>query len=187
MNKQPEVTLATKNRIADAFFTLYECNPINKIRIIDITKEAKCNRSTFYEYFTDIYAVLEYVEERIIQDIINLAPYADNNTYDNYLDAIIDIYTRNGRYISVLLGENGDPRFISLFKETLFQNFLSKHHLKDSMNASIIYEYSITGLIMSFRYWYLNKEQLPLEDFLKIVRNLITNGTLQSIMSAAQE
>ena len=185
MKKHPEITQATKNRITEAFFRVYEDKPINKIRIIDITEAANCNRSTFYEYFKDIYDVLEYLEERIIQDIIVTAKkYAAQNAGD-HLPQMAAIYDRNGKYICRLLGDDGDPKFMTLFKDALYSAFLDKEHIADSMEAKIIYEYSLTGFIMAFCWWYLHQDQCPLESFIKIMHSLIAKGTLNTLGSLA--
>jgi AcrR family transcriptional regulator len=181
VNKQPEKTQATKNRIAEAFFSVYETAPINKIRIIDITKAADCNRSTFYEYFRDIYDVLDYIEGRIIQDVkVTAMQYAENNDAD-HLPQIADIYKRNGRYICCLLGDSGDPKFLELFKDALYTSFLTKEHLSDSAAAGIIYEYSLTGLIMGFRWWYLHQESMSLDEFIDIMQSLVVRGTFETL------
>ncbi len=181
MKKQPEVTMATKNRIADAFFTVYETTPINKIRIIDITTTAHCNRSTFYEYFRDIYDVLDYLEERIIQDVIETASkYAVEGAAD-HIPQMAEIYDRNGRYICCLLGENGDPRFLTIFKNALYTAFLKKENLSDNVTSEIVYEFSLTGFIMSFRWWYLHQEECSLDCFIETMQSLIMHGTMITI------
>ncbi len=182
MNKQPEITHATKNRITDAFFSVYETTPINKIRIIDITTAAGCNRSTFYEYFTDIYDVLDYLENRIIQDVISTANTHAIKRAADHLPQMADIYTRNGKYICCLLGENGDPKFLALFKNALYSAFLNKEQLSDSLTAEIIYEYSLTGFIMGFRFWYLHQSEISLDEFVSTMESLITKGTINTLI-----
>ncbi len=181
MNKQPEITWATKNRITDAFFTIYEKTPINKIRIIDITKTAGCNRSTFYEYFKDIYDILEFGEERIIEDIVSSANKESDQSDAELLPTIQQVYLRNGKNICILLGENGDSRFLQRFKDALYQKFLSAQQIQDNAVSELSYEYSLTGLIMSFRWWYLHQDTCSMEEFLKIMQSLITQGTLNTL------
>ncbi|MCD7949224.1 MAG: TetR/AcrR family transcriptional regulator [Erysipelotrichaceae bacterium] len=174
MKKQPEITKATKDRITEAFFELYTHQTINKIRIIDITNKAHCHRSTFYEYFVDIYAVLDYLEKRIIDDIIHNIDL----TYNISLEAIAKIYQRNGKYICVLLGETGDPKFLSYFKEALYKPFLDKQNIPDNGINELIYEYSLTGLIIAFRYWYLHQDICSLDKFLEIMQKMIQQGSI---------
>lgn len=92
-----------------------------------------------------------------------------------------EIYKRNGRYICTLLGENGDPKFLTLFKNALYSAFLDKEQISDSTEAGIIYEYSLTGFIMAFRWWYLHQENYPLEKFMQTMHSLIANGTLNTL------
>ena len=50
----------------DAFWSLYRDKPIEKITVKAICEKAGCNRSTFYEYYTDSYSVLEDIEEELL-------------------------------------------------------------------------------------------------------------------------
>ena len=63
MHKQPEVTAATRARLMDAFWALYRERPMEKITVSSIVKLAGVHRSTFYEYFQDVYDVLEHYDE----------------------------------------------------------------------------------------------------------------------------
>lgn len=178
MKKQPEITEATKNRITDAFFKLYETKPINKIRIIDITTAAKCNRSTFYEYFSDIYKVLEYGEQRIVQSICTTSSKEYSMEGKELLQEIANIYIENGKYLCILLGENGDPKFLTQLKSVLYDKFLEKQQLEDNYQTELVYEYSLTGLIMAFRWWYLHQDICSIEEYIKVMKGIIQKGAL---------
>ena len=47
MKKQPEVTAATRQKLMDAFWTLYKEKAIDKISIAEITNITGNNRGTF--------------------------------------------------------------------------------------------------------------------------------------------
>lgn len=49
----------TKQNLIDAYWRIYTQKPIQKITIKEITVKAGYNRSTFYECFTNLYAILE--------------------------------------------------------------------------------------------------------------------------------
>lgn len=69
MKKKPEITKKTKRNIVDNFCELYMEKPIEKISIQEITNRAGYNRSTFYQYFSDIYELLTYVEDELLSYI----------------------------------------------------------------------------------------------------------------------
>ena len=69
MKKQPEVTAQTRKNLVMAFCALYEDRPIEKITVKDVVASAGYNRSTFYEYFSDIYELLKFIEDDVIDYI----------------------------------------------------------------------------------------------------------------------
>ncbi|WP_277408818.1 TetR/AcrR family transcriptional regulator [Lacrimispora xylanisolvens] len=69
MIKQPEITMQTRKNLADAFWQIYCEKRIEKITVKEITTKAGYNRSTFYEYYTDVYDVLEQIEASVLPDI----------------------------------------------------------------------------------------------------------------------
>ena len=63
MKKNPKITGQTRENLLQAFWSLYRQKKIEHITIQDITTKAGYNRSTFYEYFVDIYDVLNRLED----------------------------------------------------------------------------------------------------------------------------
>ena len=48
---------------------LYRTKPVEKITVSEITRKAGYNRATFYDYFLDVYDLLEQIEEELINHI----------------------------------------------------------------------------------------------------------------------
>ncbi|MGH2101811.1 TetR/AcrR family transcriptional regulator [Aerococcus urinaeequi] len=66
-------SLQTRENIKSSLLTLMEDQPFTTITIQDIVKEAGLNRSSFYRYFDDKYAVVEEIENEIIEYLENEA------------------------------------------------------------------------------------------------------------------
>ncbi len=62
--------IKTKRDILNAFLELRSKYPVDKIKIIDLCDLAIINKSTFYKYYPDIFALAEEVDNKIVQDII---------------------------------------------------------------------------------------------------------------------
>ena len=58
----------TKENIKSAFWNLYKEKQIGKITVSELCKIAGYHRSTFYEYYQDIYDVLEEIESELITE-----------------------------------------------------------------------------------------------------------------------
>ena len=110
--KNPEVTGQTIQRIKDAFWTLYEERPIEKISVKQITDLAGYNRATFYLYFSSVRDVRDQIEDDLItQRDAMLA----TSLHDGKLDItpeLMQMPMTLFRYGKVLLGPHGDPKFV---------------------------------------------------------------------------
>ena len=62
--------LKTKRAIYNAFVELLSEKEINHITITDISKKADINRKTFYNYYSDIYEVMEEIENMMVDTFI---------------------------------------------------------------------------------------------------------------------
>ena len=93
MKKQPEVTEKTRQVFVDVFCDLYCKKPIEKISIQEITNKAGYNRSTFYQYFSDIYELLAFVEN----DVLDYISPKDNRGEAEISD-LVALYDEKGTY-----------------------------------------------------------------------------------------
>lgn len=111
MSKRQAITAQTKQNIIDAFWALYRQNPGAPITVRDIVMRAGYNQSTFYEYFRDVPAVLEALEEMIIPTVDTLPPFVGAAPQVGMpLEQFWGWYQRYAPYYTVLLGEQSDPR-----------------------------------------------------------------------------
>ena len=60
----------TKKAIIDSFIELSQTVPIDKITVTMISRQCGINRNTFYYYFSDIPALLDYVTEKHLDLIL---------------------------------------------------------------------------------------------------------------------
>ncbi len=191
MNKQPKVTAQTKQNLTDAFWSLYCEKRIEKITVKDITRKAGYNRGTFYEYFTDIYDVLEQIEESLIPSLDELPPITIlNQNMGMPFDMFVKFYEQNSKYYSVLLGDNGDPSFASKLKNSikpiLKQAFSEKYDL-NPIKFDFILEYVLSAMIGTMSYWFTQNKVLPLEDLITLINDLMENGVINCLSKLSNE
>lgn len=87
------MTAKTKQKIERAFLKLLNERPLNQITVIDIAKECKINRNTFYYHFRDIPTLVDYIITKYIGEIIAKHPSPDS--FGECLLAISDFVTKN--------------------------------------------------------------------------------------------
>lgn len=185
MKKQPEVTAQTKQNLIDAFWALYCVKRIEKITVKEITQKAGYNRGTFYEYFTDVYDVLEQIEDALIPKIHELPPISiPSQSIGMPLDMFMTLYEQNSKYYSVLLGDNGDPAFASKLKNStkpvIRQAFLNNI---DSIEFDFILEFVLSAMIGIMSYWFRQDKVLSAEELVSLLYDLMENGVMKRIQS----
>lgn len=185
MKKQSEVTAQTRQNLVDAFWELYCEKRIEKITVKEITQKAGYNRGTFYEYFTDVYDVLEQLEESLIPAIYELPPISiASQNIGMPLDMFMALYEQNSKYYSVLLGDNGDPAFASKLKSStkpvIKQAFLEKYNI-DPIEFDFILEFVLSAMIGIMSYWFMKDKILPVEDLVSLMYGLMENGVMKCI------
>ena len=176
MNKQPEITDKTRQAFINVFCDLYSQKPIEKISIQEIANKSGYNRSTFYQYFTDIYALLDYVEERVLKSINEEMASREFSTH-TFQDALQCL--ENAEEISVfkaLLGDYGAVHFVERLKREIpFEKLIANFPSNDVL-APYIIEFYISTLISMFRLWIRNGKDLSSEELVQLVDSLFANG-----------
>lgn len=114
---------ATRQKLTDAFWTLYQNRPISKITVKEIAERCGVGRGTFYNHFQDVYAILEEIEKELSVSLNALCEQVRGQTlgltdfnrilYDCYSDEKIREYVR------LLVLEHRDPFFAQDYTNTL--------------------------------------------------------------------
>jgi AcrR family transcriptional regulator len=183
--KQPEITMMTKQIIKDSFWELYKEKKIENITVKDITQKAGFNRTTFYAYFTDVYDVLEQIEDDLMPGIEHLPPINATREYSiDYLKNIFTIYEKNSTYYSVLLSENGDPRF-ALKMKNVFKSMMMEA-IKNRVNISpeemdYALEFLAGGTLSIVKHWFDQDKNIPMHQLIPLMYNLMENRFVQEL------
>lgn len=178
MRKQPERTAKTKRALVDAFWTLYEETPIEKITVRQITESAGVYRSTFYEYFSDVYAVREFIEKDILDAYEVLVNKATGiNSLDEGMALLIDFYSNNAKYLAVLWGPHGDQQFLNNVKRMINAKLRSLFSLPfDDPEIDILIEMMLSSVISLLNYWYVHRDKMTIREVIDVGSQFFQKG-----------
>lgn len=179
MAKYVNAAQKTKTKIRETFWELYQDRPIEKISVREVIEKAHYNRSTFYEYYPDIYGVLNEIEDELFEGLFGnktqlILEY--NLSLDELIYDIAQNYRKHQKYLKVLLGKNGDPQFLNKTKEhlkSLLRPLIDATDMVTLKNPDYYLEYLTNGLIGMLLYWQQKDRKLSIEDFLKICKEII--------------
>ncbi|WNS43372.1 TetR/AcrR family transcriptional regulator [Paenibacillus sp. MMS20-IR301] len=176
MKKQPEITDKTRRIFIGVFCELYSQKPIEKISIQEIANKSGYNRSTFYQYFTDIYDLLDFVENDLLNYIKEGLADKELSTYtvQNALHCLED--KEHFSALQALLGDYGSIRFLEHLKREMTLDSLALNFPQNDPITPYLIEFHISTSLSLFRLWLQREKDLPPEEFFKLMDSLYTTG-----------
>ena len=184
MNKQPAVTAATRQNLAQAFWELYCERPIEKITVRQITDRAGYNRATFYLYYHDVYDLLEQVEEGVLSNVRALIEgglmQEDTLDLSHYMGQIALLAERYDNYLPQLMGPHGDPSFAQRLKDIIgpvVDRYVIAEAPLGPQERGIIREFYLSGLLASICAWMVAPDRMPIDRFIELIVNSILSKT----------
>jgi AcrR family transcriptional regulator len=186
MKKQPELTAHTKDNLMEAFWQIYCEKGIKKSTVKAITVKAGYNRSTFYEYFTDVYDILEQIENSLMPGLEGLPPISltGNSVSSLPIDMFIGMYEKNRKYYIVLLGDNGDSSFQSKIKRSVKEMLKKKllaQGITDNYELDFTLEFMLSAMIGVLSYWFRLDTIPPRDKLIKLMYDLMDNAVIRNI------
>lgn len=183
MNKNPKRKMQTRSNLIDSFWLLYKKRHIRDISVRDIVELSGYNRSTFYEYFTDVYDLLDQIELHIIELLKDEMVRNLQDTEDPDIINRMDLFfKKNGEYLSELLGEKGDPAFAVKLKAAIKPVLMQVLQLpKLDYESQLLFEFSLGGLLSALTYWYSDGMKIDSAEYSKIIKNILSNGSLKIV------
>ncbi|MBK5253397.1 MAG: TetR/AcrR family transcriptional regulator [Peptostreptococcaceae bacterium] len=181
----------TKQNLIDVFWMLYEKKDISKITVKEITAIAGYNRSTFYEYYSDVYDVLDQLEESLMKrPMPELEKDCEGLDFESKMRIISKVFEKNKKYLSILLGDNGDPAFQRKMKnkvKPMLRQTLIEQGLKDESKIDIILEYQISAMLGIMVYMTTSKEHPDLKEVFEITYRMSECGMSKTVEMLIEE
>ncbi len=185
MGKRLEQTLQTKENLKTAFWDLYQEKPLDQITVREVTDLAGYNRGTFYVYYKDVYDVLEQTEQEILS-IFDVDEQFEFNPKDraHFAKSIrffIEFIERHQKYLILLTGERGDPKFVRRLQSSVEQNVSMRLRPFSNLDETA-FSYAVSALISAeaslLMRWFLRGKDLSFERLVDLLYKLLFHGPI---------
>ena len=172
--------------ICDAFFLVLKEKDLEKITVSDIIKKAGIVRSTFYNHYENIPALVTAIEDNTIEDIFSLMetfhPKNDTDICKSFFVTICD-YTMNNPFLSNLLrSPRGDELFetaLTMFHRYVTEvtkNVASSSHSKEELSYMVAC--TIGSTLGVLHKWTKDNFAIPAEAVAGILTQAFITGML---------
>lgn len=180
MKKQPGLTAQTEKKLIDAYFDLVARG--KKVTVGAVAETAGYNRCTFYRYFPDTEELLSRVETEIcgafraaLESRCPLVPS------DEITDALVAVHQKYGRYLSVLMGKYGDPRFVCRMKDIMepiaMQLFSTGRD--GNVAAELKAEFLLSAVPAVIAKWHDMNCPIPTSELAYRIREMLQHGVFE--------
>lgn len=167
-------TKYTKTVIRQALFDMLQEKPINKITVTDICKLADINRSTFYSYYEDVYALLTSIQNELFENVVFTL------TTDNWFSDLLRLVDQNKDLCKALIGPHGDSSFI---RQLIYLGYDSSMKMWKEMypNAPAVlldysYAYMSSGVIGILENWVCSEYKQTIEEVGELLMGISMQG-----------
>ncbi|TPR43913.1 TetR/AcrR family transcriptional regulator [Apilactobacillus micheneri] len=161
----------TRQIIINSMIMIAEAKGLEKVTVSDIIKNANINRSTFYRYFEDKFALINFIESNILNAIkikYNIFNNCSNEELkrgkpqDIFIRSFLNVIENNHKLLSFLLSEKGDFEFnfqLVHFFESIIRKSLDKNPDNfDDKRKKIFAFYCAVEAIGLISFWVHNFE-----------------------------
>ena len=179
----------TKMQLRQGLARLMQKKSIKEITVKELVDEVDINRATFYLHYTDIYQMLEKIEEEAMADIREAMEGCPDDCTERekiipFLARFFSIMDSNRDLSLALLGPNGDMDFVERI-ETLIANKFLKQSSFPATDSEIRYAYAfcLSGCIGMIKTWLSRTEHESPEAMAELTYHLIDNTTQEYIQN----
>lgn len=164
----------TKTLLKTSLIELMQNKQIHKITIKELCAHAEINRSTFYLYYEDQFALLNEIEDDFLNHVKTHLIKIEHPSNDrNFLKELLAYIKNNAQIVRILLFRlenlSFQTSFISIAIDTLKLNL--KYEYPDHL-ADYIYRYLTMGCLSIIKKWIEDDFTLSLDELSDLIFQL---------------
>jgi AcrR family transcriptional regulator len=191
MGEKAEYRSAVRSResIRKAYVELIHEKGTIDITVKDLVERADVNRSTFYAHYQDIYAVLEEIENEVVQKLFAFLDASEHTELlYNPLPFLVRIgaeLERSKDFYRLLIETNGSVAFTLKLKDVFLERMLTdkKAFSKVRRQREFLACMNLlaSGAVGLFCDWVTGKIDIPMPELANIVNEIAMNAMRQYI------
>ena len=191
--KQDRRVRKTKTAVHAALLKLMTEKKLSQITVKELTEKADINRKTFYNHYSDIFAVLDEVEDECVNRVLAVF---EMDSFDRYIE-MPDLFFRN---MITEIRENQE--FYTLLSQSaahsrILDKLIRKEHIllrklidtehADELWINYFLNYTSAGMISVLHTWFVSEQDTPIDSLAQFFSSLFTSGDVKRFLSYAQD
>ena len=189
MAEKKEYRSARRSRrfIRQSFMELLKEKKLEKITVTDIVNRADINRSTFYAHYADVRALMEEIQQEVVERSINLFREADFlellRSPIPFLKKMVEIANEN-RELYTLLGKHVlAVSQIEQIKVMLVEKAMNlstiPEEIRSQKNFEIRVNFFVGGIINVYQQYLMGSLDATTDEIIADIANLIKSSSAE--------
>lgn len=153
---------------------------LRSITIKELTDTADIHRATFYVHYKDVYDLYEQLENRVLEELIQIVSNDSSHSYEGVYKALIDYILENSALCKMFFSSSSNGNFQKRANEVLEENYL-KIWLFEDKKTTITEEmryltaYNVQGCNAIIGKWIKDDFSCPKEQIVTMLKLLNDN------------
>lgn len=175
----------TKKLLRDSLFTLLQEKSINEITVTELTDVADINRATFYFYYTDIFDMLNQIQDEayeLFEDVLQGADEcaATPEAFVKYVENILNFCKQNTAIARfVITREYNNNKVLTKIKKLLAKNVpVAKEQYAQDDPRRFILNFALNSLTGTVVDWMDDGMVIPPNVMAEFITDMYINGSL---------
>jgi len=188
--KNDEMSMRTKQALAEALKKRMEVMSFQKIKISDLIKDCNITRSTFYYYFDDIYDLLEWLLDKEAVELVE--SYSENNEWEQGILMLLQYITDNADMCHCIYNSVGNIYLQKMMfhqAKTLIGEYIDKNFPDleiDPTRRDFVEGFYSRAYLAQLAAWVDEDMAIPPKEMVKLVRDTVSAGIAASINNSAE-
>lgn len=170
----------TRALLQQGLIQLMKEKEIQDISVKELSDLVDLNRGTFYLHYSDIYDMLNKIEDEIFLEfntILDSSLTPDSDSPKTTIYNIFCFLKKHWDLVKVMLGPHGDLSFVTRLQELASEKMDHAFHHDHSSEIYHYYKsYVISGIIGIIQFWLSSDNPLSPEEMAEICSKILTKG-----------
>lgn len=167
----------TQGVLKQALLSFLQEKPINKITVKEVCELAELNRATFYAHYSDCFALLEQIENELLEAFQDSLKLLDSFDVTALIEAIYAMVEKNEDACRVLIFQNVSPsviqRMIDLARNESIAYWRQKLRHASTEELEMLYTHLSNGLMHVVVEGY---DRYGKEDVIRFVNRIVKSS-----------
>ena len=141
----------TRRVLKDAFLTLLKQKPVNKITVKEVCELAELNRATFYTHYSDCFALLESIEQDILDAFLSSIKLINSFDMTALIEAIYAMVEQHEEACRILIFQGASTtvlqRMIDIARMETISVWKQRLYRADDNELEMLYTHLSSGLL----------------------------------------